>query len=246
MHQLFVDLVPEPGQRLALEGDERHYLGRALRARPGERFRLADPDGRAAVAVLESFQGDTAWLLVEAESADPADPFQPHLLLCPPKGDALDSALEQAVQLGVASVQLLRSERTLANLDGAPLQPAKLERRLREACRQCLRAQVPVLKPWQPLAAALAEPREGSKIFLSERGGISLKAALPPVGSKVHLLIGPEGGFTAQELSIGMAAGWQAVSLGPRALKVPTAVAVTLGGLQVLAEAVMEHGADLA
>jgi len=36
------------------------------------------------------------------------------------------------------------------------------------------------------------------------------------------------------------------VSLGPRALKVPTAVAVTLGGLQVLAEAVMEHGADLA
>ena len=246
MHQLFVDLVPEPGQRLALEGDERHYLGRALRARPGERFRVADPDGRAAVAVLESFQGDTAWLLVEAESLDPQDPFQPHLLLCPPKGDALDSALEQAVQLGVASIQLVRSERTLANLDGSPLQPAKLERRIREAARQCLRAQLPVLKTWQPLAAALAAPREGAKIFLSERGGVSLKAALPPAGSAVHLLIGPEGGFTGQELSIGIAAGWQAVSLGPRALKVPTAVAVTLGGLQVLAEAVMESGGESA
>ena len=138
--------------------------------------------------------------------------------------------------------QLLRSERTLANLDGAALQPAKLERRLREAARQCLRAKLPVLKPWQTLAAALAAPREGAKLFLSERGGISLKAALPPVGSAVHLLVGPEGGFTSQELSIGIAAGWQAVSLGPRALKVPTAVAVTLGGLQVLAEAVMESG----
>jgi 16S rRNA (uracil1498-N3)-methyltransferase len=246
MHQLYVDLVPEPGQRLALEGDERHYLGRALRARPGERFRLADPDGRAAVAVLESFQGDTAWLVVEAESADPSDPFQPHLLLCPPKGDALEAALEQAVQLGVASIQLVRSERTLANLDGGPLQPAKLERRLREAARQCLRAKLPALQAWQPLAAALAAPREGAKIFLSERGGMSLKAALPPVGSAVHLLIGPEGGFTSQELSIGLEAGWQAVSLGPRALKVPTAVAVTLGGLQVLAEAVMDHGGESA
>ncbi|HXB98290.1 MAG TPA: RsmE family RNA methyltransferase, partial [bacterium] len=190
MHQLFVDRVPENGQRLALEGDERHYLGRALRARPGERFRLADPDGRAAVAVLESFQGDTAWLLVESESVDPGDPFQPHLLLCPPKGDALDSALEQAVQLGVASVQLCRSERTLANLEGAALQTAKLERRLREAARQCLRAKLPVLKAWQPLAAALNAPRDGAKIFLSERGGVSLKAALPPAGSAVHLLIG--------------------------------------------------------
>jgi len=242
MHQLYVDLVPEPGQRVALEGDERHYLGRALRARPGERFRLADPDGRAAVAVLESFQGDTAWMLVEAESTDSGDPFEPHLLLCPPKGDALDSALEQAVQLGAASIQLVRSERTLANPDSSALQPAKLERRLREAARQCLRAKVPVLKPWQPLSAALAAPRDGAKIFLSERGGVSLKAALPPVGSAVHLLIGPEGGFTAQELSFGLEQGWRAVSLGPRALKVPTAVAVTLGGLQVLAEAVMEHG----
>lgn len=236
MHQLYIDGPPaQPGQRVALGGEERHYLGRSLRARPGERFRLAWPDGEARVAVLEGFDGDNAWLRVEAPSPDAADPYTAHLLLCPPKGDALDQALEQAAQLGVASVRLARSERTLANLEGAALDPARLERRLREACRQCLRARVPELRPWQPLAEVLRAPAQGTRLFLSERGGRPLKAALPPPGASLELLIGPEGGFAEHELALGLAAGWSAVTLGPRALKVPTAVAVALGGLQLLA-----------
>jgi 16S rRNA (uracil1498-N3)-methyltransferase len=236
MHQVYIDSLPAaPGQRVAVTGEERHYMGRALRARPGERFRLASPDGAAVVAVLEGFQGDAAWLLVEAPSPDALDPYPAHLLLCPPKGDALDQALEQAVQLGAASVRLTRSERTLANLDGGALSRERLEKRLREASRQCLRARVPALLDAQPLGQALQEPFDGAKLFLSERGGRPLKAVLPALGRPVQLLIGPEGGFTEAELSLGLSHGWTAVTLGPRALKVPTAVAVALGGLQLLA-----------
>jgi 16S rRNA (uracil1498-N3)-methyltransferase len=235
MHQLYIEDLPAAGQRAAVTGEERHYMGRALRARPGERFRLAAPDGRAAVAVLEGFEGDTAWLRVEGPSPDAIDPYGAHLLLCPPKGDALDQALEQAVQLGVASIRLIRSERTLANLDGGALSPERLRRRLREASRQCLRARVPELREPQALPQALQAAPQGARLFLSERGGRPLKAVLPAPGAQVELLIGPEGGFAEHELTLGVAHGWIPVTLGPRALKVPTAVAVTLGGLQLLA-----------
>lgn len=233
MHQLFVDHLPAPGQLLRLEGEERHYLGRVLRARSGEVLRLAAADGSAARAVLEGFEGDAALLRVGESDPDPALPHEVSLEICPPKGDALDQALELAVQLGVRDVRLLRSERTLANLEGATLGAERLNRRLRESARQCERARVPLLKPWQPLAAALADP-SGERLFMSERGGLPLRELLPPKGANVRLLIGPEGGFTAAEAEQIQAAGWRAVTLGPTILKVATAVAAALAGLQAL------------
>jgi 16S rRNA (uracil1498-N3)-methyltransferase len=235
MHQLFVDHLPALGQVLRLEGDERHYLGRVLRARNGEVLRLAAADGHAATAVLEGFEGDVALLRVGENAPDPALPFDVRLDICPPKGDALDQALEMAVQLGVQQIRLVRSERTLANLEGGSLSAERLQRRIRESARQCERARLPLLQPWQPLAAVLADSEAGLvRLFMSERGGLPLKQLLPPQGSKVRILIGPEGGFSSAEAAQIQAAGWSAVSLGPTILKVATAVAATLAGLQAL------------
>lgn len=234
MHQLFVDCLAPAGQVQRVEGEERHYLGRALRARPGEVVRLAAADGSAAKAVLEGFEGDAALLRVGESDPDPVLPFAVSLELCPPKGDALDQALEMAVQLGVAEIRLLRSERTLANLEGGALSTERLRRRLRESARQCERAQLPMLHPWRTLAEALADP-SGVRLFMSERGGLPLKDRLPAGGSRVRILVGPEGGFSSTEAAQIHAAGWGAVSLGPTIFKVATAVAATLAGLQVLA-----------
>jgi 16S rRNA (uracil1498-N3)-methyltransferase len=233
LHQLYVDSVPEPGQTLWLGGEERHYLGRALRARPGERFRLAAADGRAARAELKGFRGEEAELLVEAWDPDPAEAFELHLALCPPRGDALDEALEMAVQLGVRSVRLCRSERTLAEPGQGPLKPERLEKRLREAARQCLRAQLPVLLPALSLPQALAEPSDLRRLLLSERGGQALAQAIQGQ-RRFLLLVGPEGGFSAAEHGAAAEAGWLAVSLGPHPLRSPTAVAAACAGLRAL------------
>ncbi|HTB21666.1 MAG TPA: RsmE family RNA methyltransferase [bacterium] len=236
MHQLFVDTLPAEGGLLSLEGDERHYLGRALRARPGERFRLAAADGSAATALLESFSGDAALLRVGASDPDPDLGLRLSLDLCPPRGDALDEALEMAVQLGLERLRLVRSERTLAAPDQGALQPDKLVRRLREACRQCLRARLPVLEPSLPLEEGLnAAPGPSElKLVMSERGGEALASLALGAHSAVRVLVGPEGGFTAAELDRARAAGWRAISLGPHPLKTATAVAAALASLRAL------------
>lgn len=244
MRQLFVPRLPAPGSLLEIDGEERHYLGRVLRARPGEELRLAAEDGSAARAVLESFQGESASLRVGAADPDPARPLDLGLELCPPRGEALDQALELAVQLGVARVRLLRSERTLAVPGEGALKRERLERRLREACRQCLRAAVPALEePW-PLGRALAlgvpegegAPSGPLRLMLSERGGEPLPVLRSEGGAapRVRVLVGPEGGFTSEEFSLARAAGWRLTSLGPLVLKVPTAVAAALAGLAAL------------
>lgn len=233
MHQLYVDRIPAPGERLLLGGEERHYLGRALRARPGERFRLAASDGSAAVAELLAFAGDDAELRVERLDPDAEEPFELHLALCPPRGEALDEALELAVQLGVQSLAFWRSERTLAEPGHGPLKEERVLRRLREAARQCLRARLPQLLPSLPLRDGLARPMQAKRLICSERGGQPLSALIPGE-RRFLLLVGPEGGFSAAEHEAAQAAGWSAATLGPRPLRTPAAVAAACAGLRAL------------
>jgi len=236
MHQIFVDHLPPEGDLLSLTGDERHYLGRALRARPGERFRLAAADGSAAIAVLEAFEGETACLRLGQSDPDPVLGLRLSLELCPPRGDALDSALEMAVQLGVQRIRLVRSERTLATLDQGALQPDKVRKRLREACRQCLRARPPTFEASAAFTDAIRGDGGSSplRLIMSERGGGPLPTLPFDDAVEVRVLVGPEGGFTAAELDSARAAQWLAVSLGPHPLKTPTAVAAALAGLRAL------------
>jgi 16S rRNA (uracil1498-N3)-methyltransferase len=235
LNQVFSDILPAPGRPLRLDGDERHYLGRVLRARAGEKVRVADGRGGAAVAVLRAFEGDDAVLEFESAAADPRDPWQLRLALCAPKGDALEEALEAAVQMGVGHLTLLKSERTLANFDGAALKADRLHRKLREAARQCEISRLPELDGPLPLAGHLAAV-QGPRFIASERGGLDLGAATAglPAEATLNLLIGPEGGFSQAELAAADKTGWTAVTLGPRALRVPVAVAALCAGLQTL------------
>lgn len=235
MNQVFSDLLPDVGKTLRLGGDERHYLGRVLRARTGEAVRVADGRGHARVAILKGFEGEQALLEIQSEAVEAPEAWAMHLGLCAPKGDALELALEAAVQLGVESVTLLRSKRTQANFDGAALQAERLQRKLQEAARQCERSKVPFLLGPESLEAYLGAERDGLRLVASERGGATLLAVTrSPAPQVLHGLVGPEGGFEAAELQRAADEGWSAVTLGPRALKVPVAVAALFAGLRAI------------
>lgn len=234
MRQLFVDLLPAQGELLTLRGDEEHYLGRSLRARPGEVLRLAAADGSAAQAVLEGFSDGAARLRVQRADPDPGLALDIALDLCPPKGDALEQSMDMAVQLGATRLRLVRSERTLASWGQGPLKAERLAKRLREAARQCLRARIPVLDEAVLLEPALRAAREEERLIMSERGGDPVPKLGAGGGRLIRVLVGPEGGFTAEELESAHRNGWRAISLGPRPLRTPTAVAAALAALNAL------------
>ncbi|MEL0027548.1 MAG: 16S rRNA (uracil(1498)-N(3))-methyltransferase, partial [Perlucidibaca sp.] len=152
------------------------------------------------------------------------------------KGDRLDYALQKAVELGVSEITLLSSERCELRLRGEERADKKLahwQRVMIGACEQSGRDTLPLLHgpmevgEWQQAVAA----EQKWVLAPAVSGGPSASADKP---ASVALLIGPEGGLSAAEISAAQTAGFNPWQLGPRVLRTETAPVAALAVLQAL------------
>ncbi len=217
----------------ALHGDQAQHLSRVLRAQPGMEFDVI-AGGRAWLARIASIDRDSVQftLLQELETA-PALPVT--LLLSVFKFDRMEWAIEKAVELGCSRIVPIIAERTEKHLAQAAGKRAERWRRLTlEAAKQSRRSDLPEISDPARLAAMLAAAEQAGplRILLSETEEdhpllrILQENADPAQG--IMLAIGPEGGWTAAEIALFVRDGWQSASLGPRILRVETAVIAAL------------------
>jgi len=218
---------------VTLDPEETFHLARVLRLGAGARVEVCDGQGgdfAAEVAALEP-RGATLRILGKLDSWGES-PLSLVLGIGLAKGEALDEAVRQATEMGVTRIFPFISERS------ERLTPERVERRrerwqrlARESIKSCQRSMLPLIEPPRDFAAALDGPEEVKLIFWEEERGGGLKPILQlPRPKDVRVLIGPEGGFSAGEAALAREAGFHAVSLGPRRLKVATAAlaAITL------------------
>jgi 16S rRNA (uracil1498-N3)-methyltransferase len=163
------------------------------------------------------------------------------------RGDRMDWIVQKTTELGVAAIIPVAAGRSVARVEPGAAAPrrARWEKIAREAARQCGRADVPIIREPLALAGALDAGREeargaGAQLALWEASrGRSLRQALATVPESttptVTLLIGPEGGFAASEMSAATDAGFEVVGLGPRILRVETAAVVAVALAQAAA-----------
>jgi 16S rRNA (uracil1498-N3)-methyltransferase len=235
----------------ALHGDQAQHLSRVLRAQPGMEFDVV-AGGRAWLARIASIDRDSVHftLLQELETAA-ALPVT--LLLSIFKFDRMEWAIEKAVELGCSRIVPVLAERTEKHLALAAAKRVERWRRIAlEAAKQSRRSDLPEIGEPTRLAAILAieEPASVSqppaaegrsaasqlRILLSEMEEdqpllrilqeSAAEAASPSSG--ILLAVGPEGGWTAGEIALFMRAAWHSASLGPRILRVETAVIAAL------------------
>lgn len=220
----------------AVTGDDHHYLFRVRRLTLGDRVVVFDGEGREADATVAAIAGDRATLEVGAPRAAAAAGLAIVALVPLIKGDRMDVALEKLVELGATALVPFAAARSVVKLDGA--RAAERHRRYqaiaRSAASQCRTAHVPTVAPIGDLAAALDHARGCAlRVLLSEQAGAApLAAALPPAPPDgVAVLSGPEGGLTDDEVARAAAAGFVAVSLGPRILRAETAPLAAVAAL---------------
>jgi len=151
-----------------------------------------------------------------------------------PKADKMDFILEKATELGVSRVIPFRSSRTIPRLgpDEARKRLLRWERVALAAAKQCGAGRVPEISGVVPYPDALRRAREheGKIIFYEGEGTFSLKrtlSAMPGVRN-VALVVGPEGGFSPDEVREAVAAGCLCAGLGSRILRVETAALAVL------------------
>jgi 16S rRNA (uracil1498-N3)-methyltransferase len=221
--------TPEPitGERAVLSGAEAHHLIHVMRAEPGRRIELFDGSGRQWVAEVRRIaRSEVELALLAEEPIDRESPADVTLAVALPKGDRQRWLVEKAVELGVRRLVPLETARGVARPGDTALE--RLRRCVIEASKQCGRNRLLEIGPPQPWAVLLAATADVPQRWMAYPGGDRLPPLAPH--DPVVLAVGPEGGFTADEVTAAVQAGWRLVDLGPRTLRVETA-AILLAAL---------------
>jgi 16S rRNA (uracil1498-N3)-methyltransferase len=194
---------------LVLDANDAHHLGRVLRLRDGEIVSATDGAGRWRLGRWSAGRVEADGPIMTEDAPTPAVTIG----FTTVKGDRPEWTVQKLTELGVDRIVVLRAARSVVRSDGAKLD-AKLRRVAREACGQSRRSYLPVIEMSDTLS-------DGA---LAHFGGTPLSLDRPTV------LVGPEGGWTDDELN-----GRDLVSLGPTVLRAETAAvaaAAVLTGLR--------------
>jgi 16S rRNA (uracil1498-N3)-methyltransferase len=210
-------LAPGP---IELDGPEAHHLATVCRPRPGDRVYLFNGDGRqypAEVVATERRRVSLRILGVEAPVRELG--FRLEVAAPLPKGDRGQFLVEKLTELGVTAFVPLRTARTVVQPREARLE--RLQRQVIEASKQCGRnvlMSVGDLVDWGAYTGRADLP---ALRLVAHPGGEEGWTAAPAAG--VVVAVGPEGGFTDEEIALARDRGWRVVGLGPRVLRVETA-----------------------
>lgn len=223
--RLYVDQPLAPGQAVRLSPDQAHYLTGVMRLTAGAplllfngkdgewRATLADASKRGAIAVLET---RTKPLQL------PPDLW---LLFAPIKKARTDFIVEKAVELGAARILPVQTRHT----NSERIRQDRLQAHAIEAAEQCGSTYVPEVADLQPFDKLLSKWPDDRRLYWCDETALGQPATLSPAAGPAAILIGPEGGFSAEEAAkLRSRPNVTPLSLGPRILRADTAAVAAL------------------
>jgi 16S rRNA (uracil1498-N3)-methyltransferase len=217
--------TPIASDRATLGGAEAHHLIHVMRVKCGAQIVLFDGSGAEFTAAVEKVgRHDLELRILAREEIDRELPLKITLGVALPKGDRQKWLVEKAVELGVAKLTPLVTERAVAQ----PVEQAleRLRRAVIEAAKQCGRNRLmEILSPRRFSDFVEESAAEPCRLLAHPQGfhrGVASLPSLDPPKS-AWLAIGPEGGFSPAEIALATGAGWQTIDLGRRILRIETA-----------------------
>jgi 16S rRNA (uracil1498-N3)-methyltransferase len=233
--RLFVRAPLAAGAMVPLDKSQAHYLGTVLRLRPGERVLVFNGRDGEWSGTLQPSQKRTAALLIEENIRPQAAPSDLHYLFAPIKAARLDYMVQKAVEMGVSLLQPVLTQHGQV----ARVSTERMLANAVEAAEQCGLLSLPEIKPLFRLTDVLAGWNlERRLVFCDEEAEVqSPVEALADLSSvPLALLIGPEGGFSAEERALLLRRpNVVRLSLGPRILRADTAAVAALAVIQAVA-----------
>jgi 16S rRNA (uracil1498-N3)-methyltransferase len=218
------------GSEARIEGSEFAHLTQVMRHRIGDRFDIVDGMGIAYSAVLTRIQGKVAVCSLLSRHELLHEPtvrltLAVGLLKNPARFELM---VEKCTELGVSTIVPLTTSRTIAR----HARSDRWQNIALAAMKQCGRCKVPVISPLLPFTQWVPT-FHGERFILHEQATESLpQIVLPPeTGHTIAVCIGPEGGFTENEVAEAQRTGWRAVSLGSRRLRSETAAITAVARL---------------
>ena len=219
-----------------LSEDAINHVGRVLRMKEGEQIILFDGSNHIFHARLQAVEKKQIIAKIESSELDDREsPLAIHLGQVISRGDRMEFTIQKSVALGVKTITPLWSERC-----GVKLNDERQDKKLQQwqkiaiaACEQCGRNEIPEIRPMMKLTDWCKEQDNMLKLNLHPRAKYTIRQLphIPPEG--VRLLIGSEGGLSAEEIQMTEKEGFTEVLLGKRVLRTETASLAAITALQV-------------
>ena len=227
-------LVVPPGHAIApglvLVPAEAAHHARVTRVAPGDPVEILDLEGAVGVGRLAAWQGRGCVVEVDRVERERGEPPEPLVLgLGVLHTDAFDWAVEKACELGATAVVPVVTGRVQGRRHDR--RTARWQRLADAAVTQCGRSRPPRVAepaPLEDFVAAAAGVR-----VLADLADAGARPPVAPDGTGITVLVGPEGGFSADEAEAARRAGFVSLGLGPRVLRAETAAVAALAAVQL-------------
>lgn len=243
MQRYFVEPAQFGEREVTITGEDARHIGRVMRSKPGDKLIVSDGDSREVLAEITMIEPQEVTAAIIETLAASGEPWlQVTVAQSLPKGDKLETVIQKCTEIGAAAFLPFLSERTVVQYDRK-----KEEKRLsrwrkiaKEAAEQAHRSKIPALElpvKWDELLAAFSAYDLVCLCYEQEHGR-QLRDILKPFADKldserirtykVAVVVGPEGGFTEEEVREAEAAGAVSIGLGRRILRTETAAMAAL------------------
>lgn len=219
MSERFFSESPILGGHARLEGAEAQHLAKVMRARQGDQIVVFDGSGAEFLAEITALSRHAVDLqIVERREIGRELGRELTLAVALPKGDRQQWLIEKLTELGVTRLVPILCQRSVAQPVESAI--ARMQRWVIEASKQCGRNRL--MEIATPVAwKSFAERDSDAQRWILHPSGTSTASF---AGDRPLIAaVGPEGGWTEKEVAVASNAGWQALSLGPRILRVETA-----------------------
>ncbi len=235
MHRFFIREKTE--QTAILCGDDVKHASRVLRLQTGDAVTLCDGKGmecEAAVAAIEKDRivcNTGTWTPCKSEPRCRVTLFQGL-----PKTGKMETIIQKCVELGIDTVVPVLTERCVVQpKESFQSRIERWQRVAEEAAKQSRRGMIPQIGSLMKLRTLSLDGFDRVLVAYENEDRVSLKQALTGfTGTSLAMLIGPEGGFSEEEMELLSQKGVISVSLGPRILRTETA------GMAMLAQILYE------
>lgn len=205
-----------------LEGAEARHLSRVMRFEPGDLVTLFDGQGIESEARITRVAQDLVELTILSRTNDADRPLvELTLATAVPKGERFDWLVEKSVELGVARIVPLITARSIVNPGASKLD--RLRRTIVEASKQCGRSRLMELAEPVRWSDFVSRDQSGAALVIADPSGEPAATAIAVPSKPLVVAIGPEGGFTPDELEQASQAGARLVSIAPWILRIETA-----------------------
>ena len=223
------------GETVVLPDKPAHHASRVLRMREGDEAVLFDGHGNEAQVRLHFYADRTEAEVLSVGQSQTESPRHITLIQALVSQEKLDWILEKATELGVSKLVIVPAERSVTKLDAKRLEKrlSQWKNTVQSACEQCARSLIPNVQYCDQLQIALIENKSERNLVLAPA---AQKSFYLGNSLSVTFAVGPEGGFSAQEIELANTLGYESALLGPRVLRTETA------GLAALAVAQSQCG----